>query len=420
LPAATPATPEATTLFADPAPALRAFLRRHGPDIVRILAFLAIALLIVACTPPGASTAPGSSIAVGGSPTPTPVPTATPVPTPLMPAELKADPISPFAWAFTPIFQAFFLLLVGLDQIVGDIGIAIIITTLIVRTAMVPLMRRQMISMRQLQALQPEIKELQRRFKGDRLKQQQAQQQLMKDRGVSQSGCLMAFLPFLLILPMYQVVREGLTAPDITPMLSVFGLKIIPLTCNVLSGHPCLQSTIPWLGGVDAASYQVIPIPLPLIGTFGLSLYAVFYTVIQLVASRLALPKHDPSVQLDQQASSQRTMSLVFPFITLLYGNIIPVGLFLYLIVSTAYQAIQQFLTTGWGSLFPLFGWTPAFAVDHKPRFPVPSVAPPTQSREAGAPARPTQSDRSSLDRSASANATIRQRGRQGRRGRRR
>jgi YidC/Oxa1 family membrane protein insertase len=407
-------------------------LRRWGPDLVRIVAFLAIALVIVAaCSPPGASTAAsagagasaGASGIAGGSPAASAVPTPTPIPTPLYPATLKADPISPFAWAFTPIFQAFFLLLVGLDRLIGDIGIAIIITTLIVRTAMVPLMRRQMVSMRQLQALQPEIKELQRRFKGDRLKQQQAQTELMKERGVSQSGCLMAFLPFLLILPMYQVVREGLTSPDITPMLSLPLIgQVIPLTCNVLSGHPCLQSTIPWLGGVDAASYQVIGIPIPFIGTFGLSLYAVFYTLIQLVASRLALPKHDPNVQLDQSAQSQRTMSLVFPFITLLYGNIIPVGLFLYLIVSTAYQAIQQFLTTGWGSLFPLFGWTPAFAVDHKPRFPVPSVAAskPT-TNQAGASAKPKESPKpSSLDRSASANATIRQRGRQGRRGRRR
>jgi YidC/Oxa1 family membrane protein insertase len=401
--------------------AARGLARRWGPDLVRVVGFLAIAALIVACTPPGASTAAGSPIA-GGSPTATPLPTATPIPTPLYPAELKADPISPFAWAFTPIFQAFFLLLVGIDYVIGDIGIAIIVTTLIVRTAMVPLMRRQMVSMRQLQALQPEIKELQRRYKGDRLKQQQAQSQLMKDRGVSQSGCLMAFLPFLLILPMYQVVREGLTSPDITPMLSVFGLKLIPITCNVLSGHPCLNPTIPWLGGVDAASYQVLNIPIPLLGSFGLSMYAVVYTVIQLIASRLALPKHDPNVPLDQSAQSQRTMSLVFPFITLLYGNIIPVGLFLYLIVSTAYQGIQQFLTTGWGSLFPLFGWTPGFAVDHKPRFPVPSVAAPTPTtREAGAPARPKEPPKpSSLDRAASANATIRQRGRQGRRGRRR
>jgi hypothetical protein len=152
----------------------------------------------------------------------------------------------------------------------------------------------------------------------------------------------------------------------------------------------------------------------------GISVFAIVYTVLQLVASRMALPPHDPNTPLDQNARTQRSVSLFLPFITLLYGHVIPVGLFIYLIVSTAYQAVQQFLTTGWGSLFPIFGWTPGFAVDHTPRFPVAVIAAPkSSSREAGAPAR-SKPERSALDRSASANATIRQRGRQGRRGRRR
>ena len=399
--------------------ALRGALRRLIPDLdragwIRLGLLVGVALVLAACAAPVGSGAPGATV---GAPTPTPVPT------PLMPAELKPDPISVLSWAFTPIFQAFFLLLVGLDRITGDIGVAIILTTLIVRTGMVPLMRRQMVSMRQMQSIQPEIKEIQRRYKGDRVKQQQAQAELMKERGISQAGCLMAILPLLLILPMYQVIREGLTAPDITPMLSVFGFRIIPLTCDLLSGHACLNSTIPWLGGIDASStsqgFIPLPISLPILGD-GISILAIVYTVLQLIASRMALPPHDPSVPLDQNARTQRTMSLFLPFITLLYGHVIPVGLFIYLIVSTGYQAVQQFLTTGWGSLFPLFGWTPGFAVDHKPRFPVAAVAAPTSSSRApGAPARP-KSDRSDLDRSASANATIRQRGRQGRRGRRR
>ena len=131
---------------------------------------------------------------------------------------------------------------------------------------------------------------------------------------------------------------------------------------------------------------------------------------------RLKRPQVFPSAE----ARTQRTLSLWLPLITVLYGSAIPVGVFLYLIVSTVYQIVQQFLTTGWGGMFPLFGRTPAFAVDHSPRFPVavPSAAAST-SRTAGAPAR-ANPEKSALDRSASANATIRHRGRQGRRGRRR
>jgi len=383
-------------------------------DLLRLGLLVAIILVVAACAGTGE---PGSS---GG-------PAATPAPTEAVPLH-PANPDNPFnvlSWLFTPIYQALLMLLFAVDYVVSlvglDIGVAIIVTTLIVRTALIPLMRRQMHAMRQMQSLQPEIAEIQRRYKGDRLKAQQAQAELMKERGVSQSGCLTMMLPLLLILPMYQVIREGLTHPDPTPMLGVFGIQIVPLQCDpalLVSKMPCVDPTIPWLGGMDATSFPVVT--LPVIG-FGLSLFALVYTILQLVASRMALPPHKPGQVIDANARTQRTMALWLPLITLLYATVIPLGVFLYLIVTTAFQIVQQFFTTGWGGMFPLFGRTPAFAVDHTPRFPVavPS-APSSSSREAGASARSTNPERSSLDRSASANATIRQRGRQGRRGRRR
>ena len=392
------------------------------------LGLLAVLIVVLAaCNPIQGSPTPGPTAVPGA--TATPVPTTTPTPEPtafvLRPAELKADPISVLAFLFTPIYQTFLILLAAIDLVVPDIGIAIILTTIVVRTLMVPLMRRQMVSMRQMQAIGHEIREIQRRFKNDRLKAQQAQAALMKERGISQAGCLVALLPLFLILPMYQVVREGLTASDITPMLTIFGFKVLPLTCDPASLQSCLDPHIPWLGGINAALHEgMIPLPfeLPILGA-GISMFALVYTVIQLVASRLALPAHTPGAQLDQSARTQRAMAIWLPFITILYGSVIPVGVFIYLIVSTLYQVFQQFLTTGWGGMFPLFGWTPGFAVDHKPRFPVAMPTAPvstaTQSRPAGAPARP-KPERPAQDRSASAESTIRRRGRQGRRGRRR
>jgi YidC/Oxa1 family membrane protein insertase len=348
------------------------------------------------------------------------------MPTPLVirPAEIKADPVSILAWLFNPIFQAFLILMVGLYTVVDDIGVAIILTTLIVRTGLVPLMRRQMVSMRRMQAIAPEVKEIQRRFKADRAKQQQATMALYKERGISQAGCLVALLPLLLILPMYQVVNEGLRASDLTESLKLFGFQVVPLVCpSPPTLQPCIDSTIPWLGGLQASGFGgLIPLPftIPIINLGGISIFALVYTGLQLIASRMALPPHDPNTPLDQSARTQRAFAIWLPLITILYGNIIPVGVFIYLIVSTLYQIIQQFFTTGWGGMFPLFGRTPAFAVDHQPRFPVAvPTAPTSTSRTAGAPARPNP-ERSALDRTASANATIRSRGRQGRRGRRR
>jgi YidC/Oxa1 family membrane protein insertase len=419
----------------------RPLARFTGSRLARTLLvfalLLGVALVVGACEPITTSSGAPSTAAPGVTAAPTAAPSATPAPTPLIvaPAPVKADPVSLLTVLFNPIFQFFLILMVGIKQLVGDMGLAIIITTLIVRTALVPLMRRQMVSMRRMQSIQPEIKEIQRRFKGDRLKQQQAQAALMKERGISQAGCLVALLPMLLILPMYQVVREGLSASDLTASLTVFGQQIVPLTCpppmliTAANGAqhyaPCIDSTITWLGGIQASSFGgLIPfgftLPLFIVNMTGISIFALIYTVFQLIASRMALPPHDPNTPLDQNARTQRTVAIYLPLITVLYGEIIPVGVFIYLIVSTIYQIVQQFLTTGWGGMFPLFGRTPAFARDHTPRFPVAApTAPTSTSRPAGAPARPNP-ERSALDRTASADATIRHRGRQGRRGRRR
>jgi YidC/Oxa1 family membrane protein insertase len=373
-----------------------------------------VALVVAGCLgDAGPTLAPGAT----ATPSPRPTPIA-----PLVPAELKPDPVGVLAWLFTPIFQALFLLLVGINQVVPDIGIAIIIMTLVVRTLLVPLMRRQMVSTRRMQGIQPEMKELQKRYKGDPRKLQEATMALYRERGISQSGCLIMLLPLLIMIPMYTVIQQGLENPNPIGMLRVFGFQVFDVDCNTVllpNGNPgpCLDTTISWLFGL-AAHIPHIDFKLPVID-FGISYLAIFYTVLSLIASRISLPPHDPSTPLDSAARTQRNSMLIIPLISILYSNIIPVGLFLYLIVSTVYQILQQYLTTGWGSMFPFFGWMPSFAVDHKPRFPVAmptgggtasrvpnTLAPPTNARP--------------IDRTASAAATIRPKGRTSRRGRRR
>jgi YidC/Oxa1 family membrane protein insertase len=401
------------TQSADPTPGRTDLgVARLGSGTTRTAAgliLLAFAALLLAGCVPGMG-GPG-----GASPTPQ---------APLHPAPLGADPLSLLSWLYTPIFQALFLLLVAIDQVVPDIGIAIVVMTLVVRTLMIPLMRRQMVSMRRMQMLAPEIKEVQRRYAKDRVKQQQAISELYKERGINQFGCLASLLPILIVLPMYTVIQNGLQSYDPTPMLRVFGVQLISLTCTGTGipdatgfVQPCLDTIVPWLGNLDVSR----PYTFDVIG-FGLSWLAIVYTIISLLASRMALPPHDPATANDPNVRVQRQTMLFLPLISILYGGIIPVGLYIYLIVSTVYQIAQQYLTTGWGGTFPLFGWTPGFAVDHKPRFPVALPAPMPPSRESGAPARTTPARSTPVERAASAAATVRpsQRGRQGRRGRRR
>lgn len=300
-------------------------------------------------------------------PSPAPGHTAAPTPHPnLCPAVLNAsDPTSVLAFLFTPIFQAIFVVMAVAYKVIGDIGIAIVVVTLLMRILLIPLFRQQLVSQRRTQLLQPELAEIKRKYKGDRQRQQQEQMKFYQERGINPaSGCLPSMLQLLLLLPMYYVFSAGLLAPDISAMLTVVGHQLVHIDCQdaVNALVPCIQTHVAWLGGLDASKAEIL-VPIP--GTtFGLSALAVVAALLQLVQTRMMLP-----VTVDAGASSMRTASYIGPFISLVYGAFLPAGLFIYWIVTTIFSIVQQYLTVGWGSFFPLFGWTPAFAVDHKPRF---------------------------------------------------
>ena len=390
------------------------------PALQRWLPLLAltvlVAVVLAACAGPTGS--PGASGA----------PPITPEPTPLVPAQPGADPLSLLAWLFTPIFQALFILLSGLYDLIGDIAIAIILMTLVIRSIMIPLFRRQTVSQRRMQLLQPEIKEVQRRYKGDRTKISQATMELYRERGVNPAaGCLPLVLQFILLIPMYSVIQNGLTNYDPTAMLTVFGQQVVPLVCpnpehiDAVTGvidksKPCIETIVPWLNNMDVSKPEIL-FPLPIIG--GLSILAVIAALLQVVQSRMVMPPAGDKG--DTQANVQRQTMLIFPLISVAYGGFLPAVLFIYWIVTTLFSIVQQYLIVGWGQFFPLFGRTPAFARDHKPRFPV--AMPTALPRPATAKGAAAEAPRiTSTDRAASAAATVRprERGRQGRRGRRR
>jgi YidC/Oxa1 family membrane protein insertase len=349
-------------------------------------------------TAPAPAVSPAPTLIPGASttedpcaPQPTPDPDATPnpdataLPHPnLCPAQPGANPLDLLAWIFTPIFQTIFIGLAFLYSVTGDIGVAIILLTILIRILLIPVFRAQIVSQRRMQMLQPELKAIQAKYKGDRAKISEQQMQLYKDRGVNPaSGCLPAVLQMVLLLPMYQVFTQGLKAPDISSMLHPFGIQLVPLECQDPGNPyaPCIDPDIPWLawiptiddgfqlpgypGGLPSNEPEIFLMVLAGLG-LGLSLLATVSALLQLVQTRMMMTRStDPS-----QAMQQK-MFLLLPAFSLIYGAILPAGLFIYWITTTVFSIVQQFLINGYGGLFPLFGWTPGIAKDHTPRFPV-------------------------------------------------
>lgn len=381
--------------------------------------------------PPATPTPAPQSLLPGQTPAPTPSPVVTPHPN-LCPAQFGADPFSLAAWAFTPVFQALFMGLVFFYNLFHDIGLAIIALTIVIRLLLVPLFRKQIVSQRRMQMIQPEMRAIQVKYKGNRAKISEEQMKLYRERGVNPaSGCLPAVLQMLLLLPMYQVFSQGLSAPNISSMLSVFGQPVMSVTCydptNPLA--PCIDPAVPWLawlpqitsnglefypGGLPANLPEIFIMVLP--GLFGLSLLALASALLQLVQTRMMTTPSD-----DPQTRSTQRIFLILPLISLIYGWFLPAGLFIYWITTTIFSIVQQFLINGYGGLFPLFGWTPGFAMGHTPRFPVPQFTPrsePASNSPGGTGGTPAPSAKRSTAESAA--GTIRPAKRSSRRGRRR
>ncbi len=412
-------TPSASSLRAAAA-TLRVQLR---PWIVPIAVGIGVAVLLAACAPLAGispSAAPGSPVPSLAA-TPTPILTPNPQSIPLQPAQPGSPPvIGLLAWLFTPVFQSLFILLVFFAEVRGlNMAIAIVIVTLIVRVLLIPLYRRQIVSQKRTQLLAPELKEIQRRFKGDRVKVQAATSEFYKERGVNPaSGCLPLILQFILLIPMYSVFSQGLTNIDPNRMLNVFGIQLISLDCPGANVPPHPGPVIPCINsnvlGIDLSQPNVL-FHLPILG-IGISVLAIISALLQLVQSRMALPPAAQGVD-DQNTRIQRQTMLFVPFISIFYGGFLPAGLFIYWIVSTIFSIVQQYLILGWGGMFPVFGWYPAWAMGHTPRFPVAIPAADPTKRT------PTSVLSATDDRAAKAASTVRPRertARKGRRGRRR
>ncbi len=95
-------------------------------------------------------------------------------------------------------------------------ALAIILFTIILRVALLPLAMIQIRSQRHQMAIQPELKALQRKFKGDREGMARAQMQLYKERGVNPAaGCIPLLIQLPILFGMYsamsQLATTGLT-----------------------------------------------------------------------------------------------------------------------------------------------------------------------------------------------------------------
>ena len=227
------------------------------------------------------------------------------------------------------LLQPMINMLIALSHFLfNNLGIAIILLTLIIRFILLPLTLKQLRSTKQMQDLQPKIAELQKKYAKDRQMLAQEQMKLMKESGVSAAGCA---VPMLVQFPIWIALYQGIIL--------------------VLAAHP--ESLL------NLSSYiynWALPMAvLPLNDAFlGLKLATPNAVIAVLVGISMFLQQKmvtNPEGQDPRAAQQAQLMLWMMPIMFTFFSLSFPSGLSLYWLISNIFSIVAQYYVTGWGGL---------------------------------------------------------------------
>ena len=205
-------------------------------------------------------------------------------------------------------------------------GLAIILFTIFARLLLFPLNLSQQRSMDKQQAIMPEIEALKKKYGNDQNRLQQEQQMLYSKYNINpMAGCLPMLLQFPLLMALYEIIRnaEVYIGESVNKVfLGIFDLSITP----------------EWkIWTLNKADYKIY---LPLL-LFPIIAFATTY-ISQMLSMKKNNKKKDDKK--DETPNPMNGMMKIMPFMTLIFGFMVPAGLALYWAVGNILSILQTYL----------------------------------------------------------------------------
>ncbi len=226
------------------------------------------------------------------------------------------------------ITKPMFWLIDHIQAWVGNFGLAILITTVIVKLFFFPLANKSYVAMSQMKKLQPEMMAIKERYADDRMKQQEAMMALYKKEKVSPlSGCLPVVVQIPVFFALYKVLYvtiemrhapfygwiRDLSAPDPTSLFNLFGLiPWAPPAFLMIGVLPIIMGLTMWVQmrlnptPPDPIQAQIFNL-MPLIFTFvlapfpaGLVLYWAWNNLLSIIQQAVIMKRQGVSVNILQ------------------------------------------------------------------------------------------------------------------------
>jgi YidC/Oxa1 family membrane protein insertase len=215
-----------------------------------------------------------------------------------------------------PLIDFFHWLLVNIHDGLGiGWGFSIILLTVLVRACLLPLTFKQFHSMQRLAHLQPEMKKVQERYKGDRERMNQEMMKFYRENKVNPfSSCLPMVAQFPVFIALFYMLRIDLRY-DICPEIN--SGRSTPIECGASD-----QSSFLFINDLTARAT----------GT-DLVILIVLYVGSQLLSTLLMSTTTD---------RTQRMIFMALPFVFVFFVINFPAGLLVYWITTNVWTIVQQ------------------------------------------------------------------------------
>jgi YidC/Oxa1 family membrane protein insertase len=227
---------------------------------------------------------------------------------------------------FQPLIDIFEAVLKFFHNNVGiSWGWSIVLLTVVMRAILVPLTVKQFHSMQKMQRMQPQMKEIQKKYKDDKQRQQQEVMKFYKENNVNPlASCLPLAAQLPVFISLFYMLREDLR------------INICPQTqlAYQASHHVSAAHTIP-CGPNNGANFLFISDITNKATGITLLVLIVLYVGTQLASSlMMASPTMDKT-----QRQIMTFMPLVFVFVIINF----PAGLLVYWITTNTWTMGQQY-----------------------------------------------------------------------------
>lgn len=207
-----------------------------------------------------------------------------------------------------------------------NLGVSIIILTLIIRLALYPTSAQSISAQKKMKDLQPELDKIKLKYKDNKEEEAKATMALYQRYKINPlSSCLPMLLQFPILIILYYALRISLDT-------SRFDL--------LYSFTPRPEIINPIFLGINLAEPSIY--------------LAVISGIFQFIQSKMMMPKQKASDKKDDKKGSQSMMQNIlsnqmtyfFPILTIYIGTTIPAALTLYWLVTIIFSIVQQYLIT--------------------------------------------------------------------------